>query len=298
MRITFSEPKWAHELTFIAELLCSCRELGHLVSGTDADGDLHIQWGAEPKRDIPALYCELGWLPRWSYQLSHTGINHQHHRQGERLPTLTDAQRGKVHSLFQDVRRGVGAPRRWGYLDMTALPATSVPRKFVLAPLQMEQDTNMENVPGALRTNEGFINAVTTHVAATLGETPIVFKQHPHTEARPQLGLKTWRKQDEVYAHRTAGIHSLLKHPGCVAVVACNSNSLIESLLWGVPAMAMGGGIWPKDAFLETLNDIDLWPLGAAYRDALAWWLNDVQWTITQAREPERVAEAIRQAPC
>jgi hypothetical protein len=294
VRISVAIPQFPHESRFVGELAHTAKDLGHWVTVSDEPrDDLHIQWGARPQRTEPTLYCELGWLPRWSYQVSHTGINGKHHRQGERLPGIGDAQVGKVHMMLQNVKRGIGAPKGWGYLDIDAPPAESVPHEFVLAPLQMEQDTNMASVPAKLQTNAEFINAATTHVAGTLGDVPIVFKQHPHSQARPQLGLKTWREGDKVYPHRQAHVYQYLKHTGCVAVIARNSNVLVDSLLWDVPAMSMGRGIWPDDLFLHSLGDMDLWPLGTRDREAFLWWLRDVQWSMSDARSLRRVSQVI-----
>jgi hypothetical protein len=294
VRISVAKAKYDHERRFLNELAMTCRDIGHDVTVSYLPkGDLHIQWGGRPHRRTPTLYCELGWLPRWHYQVSHSGINHQHHRQGEPLPVLTPQQEAKARLILADTRKMVGAPHGWGHTNAKAPVAEIVHNRFVLAPLQMESDTNMASVPPELRTNQGFVDAVTDHVAETLGAVRIIFKQHPNSRARPQLSLSMRRKGDKVWPHRVGPVHGYLKHPGCTAVVTANSNVANDALLWGVPTMAMGGGIWPEGVFLESLADIDLWDDSEAFRLAYVYWLHQVQWSYKDARSLRRVSQAI-----
>ena len=104
------------------------------------------------------------------------------------------------------------------------------------------------------------------------------------------------RKGDKVFPHRQGPVHGYLKHPGCVAVVTANSNVANDALLWDVPTVALGGGIWPGYLFLDSLDDLYMWLDCEWHILAYVRWLHDVQWSTRDARSLERVAEAIEGA--
>lgn len=298
MRISYTRPTWSHEASFVNSLLTTARDLGHAIVPDPKTADLHVQWGARdaPPRK-PTLFVELGWLPRWYYQVSHRGINADHHLAQPKLEPIDAEQRWKAEVLLRTIREGRGAPGHWGYLYIGETPPTAVAKlRYILAPLQMEIDTNMEHVPLAMRTNQGFVDAVTEHVERHLPELPIVFKQHPHSQARPQLDLEMRRRGDKVYPHRQASVYAYLKDPRCVAVVTANSNVANDGLLFDKPSVVFGRGIWPGGVFLKTLAHLDAWQVGAEMRLMYVYWLSKVQWTLRDASDAMRVDGALRDA--
>jgi hypothetical protein len=99
----------------------------------------------------------------------------------------------------------------------------------------------MDSVPWAIRKNQDFID----YVSACDPPCRVYFKQHPHSRARHHLRLKTRRRYDKILAHRHGSVYQLLQTKTCKAVIARNSNCLNDALLYDVPAIALGRGIWP-----------------------------------------------------
>jgi hypothetical protein len=281
VRIAIIPSEFHHERVFLGELANTARGLGHET--VTHYPDLVIQWGAKNAPWAgPTLYAECGWLPRWWYQLSHTGINARHHLAPLELEPLDDDQRWKVGVHLERIRSGKEAPKGWGYLDIDAAPVENVPERFILAPLQMEDDVNVESMPEALRTNQGFVDQVSEHRDYYGPDLPIIFKQHPNTGAEYQLHLEMRRDGDRVYPHQHAHVYAYLKHPGCALVVTVNSNVANDALLWDVPVLTLGRGIWGPDAFRN--------------REQYVYALMRAQWTVADARNPQRVKQAIEEA--
>ena len=282
VRIRTIRPRFHHERVFVGELTRTAEDIGHTICSSRPD--LVIQFGTQERHwPGPTLFAECGWLPRWWFQLSHTGINAQHHLAPLKLERLDKEQRWKAVVHLKQVRAGVGSPG-WAYLDMDAPPVAGAPERFILAPLQMEMDTNMENAPEELRTNQGFVDTVTDLVLDRFGDVPVIFKQHPHSQAASQLALKMRRDCDEVYAHNRASVYSYLKHRGCDWVVTANSNVYNDALLFDVAAHALGDGIWPPESE-RPYNNLEY-----------VYALMRAQWRLRDARSPQRVEQAIEEA--
>ncbi|GAG07719.1 unnamed protein product, partial [marine sediment metagenome] len=226
-----------------------------------------------------------------------SGINAKHHLAPLKLEPLDDEQRWKVDVHLDRIRTGQDAPKGWGYLDIAAAPVESVPPEFILAPLQMEDDVNVESMPEALRTNQGFVDYLSQHRDDLLPDLPIVFKQHPNTGARYQRALKMRREGDKVYAHKQGHVYAYLKHPGCVAVVTVNSNVANDALLWDVPVVALGKGVWPRRVWYPDLFSVDCagGEQGPVYPEYV-YALMRAQWSLADARNPQRVKQAIEEA--
>ena len=276
------------------------RDVARLVSDPEVT---NIVWNGRSHRARgPTLYCEHGWLPRWSYQISPGGINADSHL----APfvwngtSLEAAESEQLDAHLEEIRSQ--PPVGFEYMQTTSAVAAGLPDAFLLVPLQMEWDTNIvRHAPAKLRSMQALIDTV----ARAAPPWPIIFKQHPADVRRgnAQLRLRLRRTQDAIWPHTRGNVYQMLKSDGCRGIVSINSNVVHDGLLWNVPAVVLGRNLWPADDHgpFRTVLPGD-WQAFAASRDdpalvdcrrAYAWHLMSGQWTLGDAKNPERVADLI-----
>jgi glycosyltransferase involved in cell wall biosynthesis len=258
---------------------------------------LHVVWNGRQHRSRgPVLYCEHGWLPRSGYQVSAAGINAGSHLapfrwDGQALPP--DAQRALALRLEALRAEALAAA-------VPACTAVAPAGGFLLVPLQVESDTNIVRwAPEGLRSMQALVDAV----SASGPPWPVVFKQHPADARRgnAQLHLRLRRRQDAIWAHAQADVHTLLRHPGCRGVVTINSNVAHDALLWDLPVAVLGRNVWPQQGSVlpfdvglppdwQTFADRVALARRASCRQAYARFLVESQWSLADARDPRRVA--------
>ena len=137
-------------------------------------------------------------------------------------------------------------PPEHRYMRPSEPPVEDVPEAFVLVPLQIEMDTNIQrHAPPSLRRMQAFVD----HVAAANPPYPLVIKQHPADIRRgnAQLRLKSRRRQDQIRPHAAGNVHQILRTGGCKCIVSLNSNVVHDGLVWDVPAIVLGDNIWPRE---------------------------------------------------
>lgn len=290
---------------FMDALAASARTLGCRVTRDlrAAAGDaaaLKVVWNGRDYRGRgPALYGEHAWLPRWEYQISPRGINADSHL----APFVWDGralsceQQQALDAHLAAIR--AGGPDNYRYMQTAVAAADDLPAEFLLVPLQMEWDTNIQrHVPVRFR----HMQALVDEVARARPPLPVIYKQHPADVRRGnrQLRLRLARRQDAIWPHDRGNIHQLLKSGRCRGIVALNSNVVHDGLIWDVPAIVLGANVWPRDAFgpfltalpcdwnqlFESLRD----PQRSACRAAYAHYLMRNQWKLADARDPARVA--------
>lgn len=190
------------------------------------------------------VFCEHGWLPRWHFQMSPLGINAHSHC----APFQFDSS-GATGKERQLVSRYLGQLRvleQGNDPQLPASPLSDLPKAFLLAPLQIENDTNiLRHVPKSLRRMQKFIDHVSWHQP----NLPVLFKQHP-ADARgsnQHLHLKVRRPQDFLLPHQAGNIHQILKAGDCKGIISLNSNTVHDGLIWDVPAAVLGRNIWPQE---------------------------------------------------
>jgi glycosyltransferase involved in cell wall biosynthesis len=296
---------------FMDALACMAQALGHAVT-RDVLGNRHredflaVVWNGRSHRSAqPTVYCEHGWLPRWDYQVSARGINAQSHLapfvwDGRPLsPAEADALAQKLAAIRH------GGPREHRYMCPSEPPVEDVPEAFILVPLQIEMDTNIQrHAPPSLRRMQAFIDCV----AAANPPYPLVIKQHPADTRRgnAHLHLKVRRRQDQIRRHDAGNIHQILRTGGCKFIVSLNSNVVHDGLVWDVPAIVLGDNVWPKKEpgpFMTMLpNDwaeIESFFASESTRQcraAYARYLMLGQWTLADARSQPKVAELLENA--
>ena len=289
------------------------RKLGYRVARDPAHPTLgprtiSIVWnGRYHRRSGPTLYCEHGWLPRSSYQISPRGVNAGSHIapfswDGAALSEEDDrALDGYLAAIKSAAYAGY-----YQYMQADKSAASGLPLAFLLVPLQMEYDTNLvHHAPAHLRTMQALID----HVSGLNPPWPVVFKQHPMDAQRGNrhLRLRARRRQDLIWPHAQANIHQVLKSGTCCGIVTINSNVAHDGLLWSVPVVVLGRNVWPTQGrvtpFLTAIPR-DWSQLAAsvtqaedvACRRAYTHFLMRNQWTLADARDEQRVAALVESA--
>jgi glycosyltransferase involved in cell wall biosynthesis len=284
---------------FLDAFAASAAALGHTVERSPVlafqePNAISVVWnGRRHRKAGQTIYCEHGWLPRSAYQVSHSGINADSHIapfawDGLPLDALEEA---KLKRRFSDLR-AASAP-------IGAAALSSLPERFLLVPLQMEYDTNIQqHAPSRLRRMQDFVD----FVSAARPPLPIVFKQHPADERRDgqHLRLQTRRAQDLLWPHNRGSVHALMGTRRCRGIISINSNVIHDGLIWDVPAIALGRNVWPMLAdgpfltrlpadWLELEDHLNASRV-VACRNAYADYLIRNQWTLEDVRDPMRVA--------
>lgn len=254
----------------------------------------------------PTLYCEHGWLPRWDYQVSPAGINADSHVApfvwDGTPPAGDDVARLERH--LEAIR--TSGPERYAYMQTAAPAVHDLPAEFLLVPLQMEWDTNVQrHAPVRYRRMQALVD----DVLAAEPPWPVIFKQHPADVRRGNmhLRLRVGSGQGSVRAHHDGNVHQLLKSGRCRGIVSLNSNVVHDGLLWNVPAVVLGDSVWPRTGpspFLDSLPadwralpDQLSAPRAVACRHAYALYLMRNQWSLADMKDPMRVQELLRTLP-
>ncbi len=288
-------------------------ELGHAVV-RDPRAHIHdrralsVVWNGRGFRGMgPTLYCEHGWLPRSSYQISPRGIN-----AGSHIAPFTwdgavlDAEADAALEVHLGAIKSATYSGYNQYMDAGKNAAVRLPPAFLLVPLQMEYDTNLvHHAPAHLRTMQALVD----HVSALNPPWPVIFKQHPMDVIRGNrhLRLRLRRRQDMLWPQARGNIHQMLKSGACRGIVTVNSNVAHDGLLWNVPGVVLGRNVWPtKGEVTPFLTEIprDWSALGAsvaepralACRRAYMHFLMRHQWTLADARQPQKVAALLESA--
>jgi glycosyltransferase involved in cell wall biosynthesis len=272
-----------HERDFLDALAGTLHRNGHAVT-TDpgADRQFAVVWnGRGWAANCPTLYCECGWLPRWAYQVSHTGINAASHLAPVKPVAIAPGDMAEMLAWIEECR--TGNPYNWPYLRRAALPPDLDAPSYILLPLQMPGDTNMDHVAECRRTPEGLV----TWAVKNNPSLPLLVKVHPACrgdDGRALLALL--RPQDRLVQAFPHTIHDLLASGRIASVLTANSNTFHDALLWGVPATAADAGIWGSST--ASVTDFDAFGYMAALRK--------VQWTLDDAHDAARLRLAMRDA--
>jgi len=311
---TAAEPRSRSAVAPLLDALSeTVRKLGYKVARDPAHpvlspGTISIVWnGRYHRRRGPTLYCEHGWLPRSSYQISPRGVNAGSHLApfSWNGAALTEAEERALDEHLAAIKSAAHAGY-YQYMQADKSAASGLPPAFLLVPLQMEYDTNLvHHAPAHLRTMQALID----HVSGLNPPWPVIFKQHPMDAQRGNrhLQLRMRRRQDMLWPHARANIHQMLKSGTCCGIVTINSNVAHDSLLWNVPAVVLGRNVWPTQGevtpFLTAVSRD--WSLLAASvtraeavacRRAYMHFLMRNQWTLADARDAQRVAALIQSA--
>ena len=305
MKIYVASSKAKHEAVFLDEC-AAFLSAKHEVTRVPSDSaSFSIVWnGRGFTKPGPRLTVELGWLPRWSYQVSSKGINAEHdgvpvvRAKGEALPSFSD-----VRAILNKVK--AGNPFGWQYTKKNGAVPPGLPPSFWLAPLQIEDDLNMKDAPMEVATNVGF--AYTVLKMAPFLDAPIVFKSHP--ASRYQKALPAGNGYCVTGGKGSPTIYTLLASGRVRGVISVNSNSVHDALAYGVPSMVMGTGIWKgSSAPFYRIFPYSVWQEAFDLTGFLEWEksvkrtedtryyvkaISDLQWTLDDI--PEKLDIKIKQ---
>lgn len=274
----------------------------NVASNAQRKDTLSVVWNGRRHRSVgPTIFCEHGWLPRWYYQLSFIGINADSHVAPFRWDgkPLTDAQAEDLAKHIDIIK--TKGPARYGYMQTERKTLGDLPEEFLLVPLQIETDTNIQrHVPAGLNRMQTFID----YIERSNPPYPIIFKQHPADRRRGNrhLNLRVRRSQDTLRAHGKGNIHQILKSGRCKGIISLNSNVVHDGLIWDVPAIVLGKNVWPdiNGPFMTRL--IAHWHEFESYftrndvrqsREAYAYYLMQNQWSLSDVKNKGKIAQLL-----
>lgn len=293
--------------TFFDTLAKSLKKTGATVEripgGSQNHGPVTFVWNGRATQAPGAIvFCEHGWLPRWHFQMSPMGINANSHCAPFQFDGSETAP--KDLELVANYLAQLRVLSPTGPVSAHDPALSQMPKTYLLVPLQIEQDTNIRrHVPKNLRRMQGFIDFVSWHNP----NLPILFKQHPADARRDNrhLRLKTRRPQDFLLPHIAGNIHQFLKAGGCKGIIALNSNTVHDGLIWDVPSAVLGRNTWPRTGPSPFLRHIpkDWNEFEAHYhqtrscREAYCLHLIRNQWSLEDIANPEKVRRFLLKCP-
>lgn len=291
---------------FFDRLAKTANKLGHSVERRVSPyrpdkRAIAVVWnGRRYRNDKHIIYCEHGWLPREAYQVSPGGINADSHIAPFEWngKSLSAVQRNSVLDYLESLKSQNSSAQEY---TSAAVPAVKdLPPKFLLVPLQLEQDTNIvRHVSPNLRKMQSFID----FISQSNPPFPVIYKQHPADIKRgsSHLRLKMRRKHDFLRPHESGNIHQILKSGCCKGIVSLNSNVVHDGFLWDVPAIVLGRNIWPREGVSPFLNVLpkDWRVLEGFYakdsikdcRESYIHYLMGHQWKLSDANDFDKVGD-------
>lgn len=204
-----------------------------------------VCYGPEPAR----LYIEHGWLPRWTYQISPTGTNATSHvAKSFSQRKLSDLQIDVLTKQLDNLRTCFAAQVRDERLNNIR---HDIDNPFILCAFQLANDTNLRDSCCDLSSyysteetaNVSFAKAFVDLIYQTDPPLPVLFKQHPVDKS--DLSCIKLRPSDKLlHNDMNYSAHELFASGLCRLVIAVNSNTLHESSVWRIPAVALGSLVW------------------------------------------------------
>lgn len=294
-KLLYVTPRTArHETSFLDDFSRSVEELGYARTSNPAEADLSIVWGWD--RLIcqqPTIFVEMGWIPRWHYQVSPRGLNYRSH-----LAQMTDApvakfDLGQAHDWLWKHRSLRPPEHVFRYADPTGMPF-DFGYDFVLVPLQVDGDANLR--PTQDMPMQEFVDLVTVMNPPY----PVVFRGHPATIAK-HGHLNVGRPADRLFINPDVTVHQMLKSLRCLGVIALNSNVVHDAMVWNKTIVTLAPGPWPHDLFPHEFmkspdpfsyykNTVEEPRLRYIHR------LRSVQWKLSEAQDVGRVKKMVEMA--
>lgn len=288
MKRLYVTPRTArHETQFLDDFSRSVDELGYSRTADPQEADLSIVWGW--KRVVPGqptIFVEMGWIPRWYYQVSARGLNYQSHLKDQPDDPISKFLMGQAGDWLWKHRSIKPPERAFNYADPTGQPF-DFGYDYLLAPLQVDGDANL-NV-SLIKTAEEFID----EISFLDPPFPVVFRAHPATIAK-HSALQPIRPGDRVFLDTTITVHQMLKSIRCLGVVALNSNCVHDAMVWGKDVWAFAQGPWPTNLFQSGFTCMK-----EAYSHSFpesperlryVHRLTEAQWSLSEAQNVARVS--------
>ena len=190
--------------------------LGHLVGAFPSDAcDLNFFWtakGVPESEKGKSIILELGWIPRWSYQVSPFGSNFQGHyaRQYQYAP-LNPGENNVILGYLNKLRCLFEQSINWGKVEQLR---QRLKTPFVFFPFQLANDFNLKFSDTEFAhlysagpdQNIALAQACIDKVEAENGHMPVVYKQHPsdttaHFRLKAGTGNHIIDNKDDISTH-------------------------------------------------------------------------------------------------
>lgn len=183
---------------------------------------------------------------------------------------------------WADFRNADMPKDRWERLGVELKPWTFHRDGYVLLCGQVPWDAQVDSID-YLKWLEETVEQIRVRT-----DRRIVFRPHPKcpTAAYRKLGHVTVSEPGRPFAADLRNAY---------VTVAYNSNALVESVIAGVPAIALGSGSMAEDVTSRTLSDLEA-PL-TPDRHAWAWSLAYSQWLPAEMRAGETWRHLFRDSP-
>lgn len=199
-----------------------------------------LQWREVRKNSgKKVIYAEHAWLPRSTYQLSSKGCNSRSHIKFENDKDYIGLIGG--YKSLQKMKRNL----RMTFDDARSVETQLVAKPFFLVALQTGNDMNLLHSGTSFakyykqdKSTEKLGQAVIDHLESVPSSCRLIFTQHPRDKDRSRFKVRSENRI--VYAGQGVRTIDLLRHDNCRGVIAVNSNTLHEALLWDKPAFALG----------------------------------------------------------
>jgi hypothetical protein len=200
-----------------------------------------------PAEASTTIYCEHGWMPRSTYQISAAGCNQRH--PVARL--LTDPEAPLVEPTPANLQRLEQAKRTFA---PASAPLELCHKPFFLFPLQTINDLNFERCgldfaalakePSAPRL---LVQRLSTLIAEAAPGVRVIFFQHPAEKNSPcAAALQLQAGHEYVSNDRKLRSLDLLLSPSCRGMISINSNALNEAALFAKPIYQLGDFLMPR----------------------------------------------------
>lgn len=139
-----------------------------------------------------------------------------------------------------------GKPRR--------LAETSLPKRYVFAPLQVPGDSQLRLFGGEFRTVEAFVSGLVAGASSLPEDVFLVLKEHPDSPQSIELLLRASSKNcDRVLLVNDIDTFDLVE--GALAVITVNSSVGLEALCFDVPVIACGQAFWAIEPLARVAPD-------------------------------------------
>lgn len=196
-------------------------------------------------RRLP-IYCEHGWMPRDTYQISAMGCN-QHHPVAGMLRG-SDIKISEITPLeFQKIERlRLGFSPPFPPADLCASP-------FFVFALQTTSDLNLQrcglDLAKAADKKDGgkiLLQLLSGILAECNPNIRVLFLQHPRESASFSTVKLSCPNHEYVPKKRKLRCHDLAMSPACKGVISINSNAINEAILFSRPVFQIGDFLMHK----------------------------------------------------
>ncbi len=250
---------------------------------------------------------EVGWIPRWNYQISPTGSNYLGHY--ARTYQFRDLNPGETAFITEYLKklRSIYA-HSINPIKLKKL-TSALTEDFILFPLQLANDFNLKfsdtefskYYSATGNNNTMLAQACIEKATAAVKSLPIIFKQHPfdHTQ-----GLQNIAGNNALILDNSVDIssHEIFATGRCKAVISINSNTLHEAAVWGIPCISLGKLIWNRNTsrppFASSFEELDRVlqtpPMEDTALLAYLHYLVENQWTLNDFQNPRMVEELVQ----